>query len=144
MKWWRKRLWSTEFYSDDVDLIGEVRGTELDGQKFVLRLDNGRKISGRFQPEQEPLILEALSGHLSRRLRVIGVGQFGADGNLEQIAQVREPKLVSLEPEMSDDIPIWERIISLGEREPEGTWKLVPNDLAQRVDSYLYGRKDKR
>jgi hypothetical protein len=140
---WSIRLWSTEDYSDNVDLVGEVRGTELDGQKFVLRLENGHKISGRFHPDQEPLILEALSGHLSRRLRVIGVGQFGDDGNLEQIVQVSEAKLLSLEPELNDDTPIWERIISLSENEPDRTWESVPNDLAERVDFYLYGRKDK-
>ncbi|MBV8752209.1 MAG: hypothetical protein JO328_05040 [Hyphomicrobiales bacterium] len=127
-----------------VDLIGEVRGTELDGQKFVLRLDSGRKVSGRFHPEQEPLILEALSGHLSRRLQVIGVGQFGEDGNLEQIVQVSEAKLVPLEPELSDEVPIWERIIALGKNEPDATWEAVPPDLAESVDHYLHGRKDKR
>ncbi|MBV8898133.1 MAG: hypothetical protein JO051_16580 [Acidobacteriaceae bacterium] len=138
------RLWASQAYPDDVDLTGEVRGTELDGQKFVLRLDNGRKVSGRFNADQEPLILEALSTHLSRRLRVIGVGQFGDDGNLEQIVQVNEATLLSPEPEPSDDIPIWERIISLGKSEPEETWAVVPNDLAERADFYLYGRKDKR
>jgi hypothetical protein len=135
------RLWLAHAYSDDLDLIGEVRGTDLDGQKFLLRLQDGRKIPGRFQSEQEPLILEALSDHLSRRLRIMGKGHFLQDGTLEQVIDVNRVELLPLEPEEIKEQPIWERIADLSEAMPPETWQSLPRDLAQNIDKYLYGRK---
>src|SRR5262245_15179848 len=81
--------WAAKGYTDVIDLVGEVRGTDLDGQRFSLRLTDGRKIPGRVRPDQEALILEALNDHASRRLRIVGSGDFSHEnGALEQIASV--------------------------------------------------------
>jgi hypothetical protein len=137
------RLWSALVYSDDLNLIGEVRGTDLDGQKFFLRLQDGRKVPGRFQSEQEPLILEALSDHLSRRLRIVGKGHFLDDGTLDQIVDVDRVELLPLEPEETEEQPpIWERIANLSEAMPPETWQSLPSDLSQNIDKYLYRKKD--
>jgi hypothetical protein len=136
------RLWSAHVYLDVLDLIGEVRGTDLDGQKFFLRLQDGRKVPGRFQSEQEPLILEALSDHLSRRLRIMGKGHFLDDGALDYIVDVIRVELLPLEPEKTEEQPIWERIANLSEAMPPETWRSLPSDLSQNIDKYLYRRKD--
>jgi hypothetical protein len=153
--------WASQSYSDAVELIGEVRGTDLDGQKFSLRLPDGRKIPGRFQPDQEPLILEALGDHLSRRLQIIGIGQFSPiDGTLEQIVRVNQVDLLPSEHEvtvkaplgqevesrsvdqLTSEVPVWEQIAQLGASIPTESWESVPSDFAENIDKYLYGGKD--
>jgi hypothetical protein len=136
--------WATSSYTDLVDLTGEVRATDLDGLKFILRLQDGRKVTGRFKPDQETVVLEALGEHFSRRMRVIGVGQFAPeDGSLRQIVNVERIELLGPESASGTDIPIWERLASIGAAVPGDTWNAVPTDLSTNVDDYLYGgRKD--
>src|SRR5262245_2108288 len=67
--------WASSPLTDEVSLTGEVRATDLDGLKFSLRLDDGNKITGRFKPEHERTILDALGEHASRRIRVVGHGE---------------------------------------------------------------------
>jgi hypothetical protein len=135
--------WATSSYSDVVDLTGEVRATDLDGLKFTLRLQDGRKVTGRFKPEHETVVLEALGEHFSRRMRVIGVGQFAPeDGALKQIIDVERIELIG--PEVASDVglPIWERLASIGAAVPGDAWNDVPTDLSANVDRYLYGRRE--
>ena len=40
--------WVEPVYEDQVDLIGEVRGTDLDGSTFAIRLDDDGRCAGRF------------------------------------------------------------------------------------------------
>jgi hypothetical protein len=135
--------WAATGYTDVIDLVGEVRGTDLDGQKFSLRLSDGRKIPGRFRPDQEALILEALSDHASRRLRIVGSGDFSHDnGTLQQIASVDRIEILPSREPAAAQVPIWERISSLGAAVPDEVWNAVPSDLSQNLHKYLYGRKD--
>jgi hypothetical protein len=109
-----------------------------------LRLDDGRKIEGRFKPEHETVVLEALGEHFSRRMHVKGVGEFAPeDGTLKQIVEVQRIDLTG--PDMTSDTgsPIWQRLASIGAAVPADAWNDVPNDLAANVDQYLYGRKDR-
>jgi hypothetical protein len=134
--------WASTPYSDSVNLIGEVRGTDLDGLRFTLRLTDGRKIPGRFEAEQEVTILEALGEHSSRRLRVIGLGDHSPDGSLQQISKVERVEIV--EPEthsMPLQAPIWQRLVTIGRDLPDDVWADVPTDLATNVDQYLYRNK---
>jgi hypothetical protein len=136
--------WASVTYRDAIDLTGEVRGTDLDGLKFTLRLANGRKVPGRFEPEQEAAVLEALGDHASRRLRVIGEGDFSPeDGNLQQIAAVDRVELIEPESPAPHLSPIWERLALIGAGVPDNAWNDVPTDLAASVDEYLYGKKAK-
>jgi hypothetical protein len=42
-------------YEDSVDIVGEVRATDLDGFSFALREDDGNKVRGYFEAEQESI-----------------------------------------------------------------------------------------
>jgi hypothetical protein len=150
------RSWASRDYSDSIELVGEVRGTDLDGQKFWLRVADGRKIPGRFQAEQESVILQALGNHLSRRLRIVGIGEFSPiDGTLEAITRVEDVEVLPLEAanepagtlrEEQDAVgeePIWKQIVRLGETVPAEAWNSLPSDFAQNIDKYLYGTKDR-
>jgi len=136
--------WTTTSYPDVVDLTGEVRATDLDGLRFTLRLEDGRKVTGRFRSDQETVVLEALGEHFSRRMRVVGVGEFAPeDGTLKQIVAVDRIELVGPEVASDGDIPIWERLATIGAAVPGDAWNDVPTDLSTNVDDYLYGgRKD--
>jgi hypothetical protein len=140
----RERIvsWSSMPYTDVVDLTGEVRGTDLDGLRFTLRIPDGRKVSGRFEPEQESVLLEALGEHSSRRLRVLGEGEFSPDdGSLQQITKIRQFEILENEAPSLAPIPIWVQLAEIGARVPEDEWDTVPTDLASNVDAYLYGTK---
>jgi hypothetical protein len=138
--------WAEPSYTDSVDLIGEVRATDLDGLKFTMRVQGGRKITGRFKPEQETLVLEALGEHFSRRMRVTGVGQFAReDGTLKQVIDVEQIELIEPHEAVPEQtVPIWDQLASVGTGVPQDAWKDVPADFSTNVDSYLYGgRKDR-
>jgi hypothetical protein len=125
-----------------IELTGEVRGTDLDGLKFVLRLPDGRKIPGHFEPGQEPVVLEALGEHANRRLHVVGEGEFSPeDGSLIGIVRVDQLALVEPDTQPISEPPIWERLAAIGADVPPEAWDEVPTDLASNVDRYLYGNK---
>lgn len=137
--------WASSSYTDVVDLVGEVRATDLDGLKFTLRLEDGRKVTGRFQPEHEAVVLEALGEHFIRRMRVGGTGQFEPyDGVLRQIVEVDRIELINPAVALSGDVPIWDRLASIGAAAPKDAWDGVPTDLSANVDHYLYGGKKDR
>jgi hypothetical protein len=137
--------WAKPPFTDLIDLSGEVRAMDLDGLKFTLRLADGQKIAGRFKPEHETAVLEGLGEHGSRRMRVIGHGEFAPeDGTLKQILDVKSIEMIGPEDVAKDAPPIWERLASIGANVPANTWNAVPTDLSANVDYYLYsGRKDK-
>ena len=136
--------WATKTYPDAIDLTGEVRSTDLDGRRFTLRLPDGRKVPGYFDPDHEAVVLEALGEHSSRRLRVIGTGEFAPeDGSLQQILSVERIELIG--PEAAPPtVPIWERFASIAASVPDEAWREVPSNLSSQVDRYLYGRKNSR
>jgi hypothetical protein len=134
--------WATGAYRDAIDLTGEVRGTDLDGLKFILRLADGRKVPGRFEPDQERIVLAALGEHTKRRLRVAGEGEFSPeDGSLIQIVRIDRVELIEPEALPVHERPIWERLAEIGAAAPPEAWNDVPTDLATNVDRYLYGTK---
>jgi hypothetical protein len=134
--------WVSGTYRDPIELTGEVRGTDLDGLKFMLRLTDGRKVPGRFEPNQEQVVLEALNQHAKRRLRVIGEGEFSPDdGSLLQIVMIHRVELIEPEAPTMPERPIWERLAAIGAAVPVDAWNDVPTDLATNVDRYLYGTK---
>ena len=137
--------WASSPYSDLIDLSGEVRAMDLDGLKFTLRLADGRKIAGRFKPEQETAVLEGLGEHGNRQIRVIGRGEFAPeDGVLKQILNVESIEMIAPEVVEVDTTPIWKRLASIGADVPKDSWNAVPADLSKNVDRYLYGgRKEK-
>jgi hypothetical protein len=137
--------WASSPYDDTVDLIGEVRATDLDGLKFTLRVDDEERVIGRFKPEQETVLLEALGEHARRRMRVVGIGQFAPeDGTLKQIVEVERIEVVEPSGAPSTEPPIWERLVSIGTAAPSNAWETIPTDLSANVDHYLHGGKKDR
>jgi hypothetical protein len=131
-------------YQDVVEVSGEVRATDLDGQKFTLRLEDGSKLSVRLRPEDEQTVLQAFGEHSSVRVKVQGVGEFSPeDGALRQVAAVDQIELAK--PGAAAQVkepPIWERLAAIGKTVPDDVWDQVPKDFAANTDKYLYGEKD--
>lgn len=140
----RDRLigWASTHYEDSVDLVGEVRQADLDGAAFTLRLDDGRKVSGRFEPEHEDIVTNALRDHASRRVRVSGTARFTErDGNLDRLVEVAFLAFVPAGAAEYDDTvePMWVRLAQSGNAIEPSVWDAVPTDLAERLDHYLQG-----
>jgi hypothetical protein len=130
-------------YQDDVDIVGEVRLTDLDRRSFSIRLDTGTKVGGTYQPEQEAMIVAALGDHAVTRLRVRGTGEFlRSDGSLKQITNVDALELHEADETRtaaSDETWLLTTIADIASHVPEEEWHAVPDDLARNLDRYLYG-----
>jgi hypothetical protein len=131
-------------YEDMVDLVGEVRAAELkarEGGSFTILLENGDSVPGVFTDEQETRITEALHEHRHVRLRILGLGEFEASGQLRRILRVDhlEVRPTGETPFDPDAPPIWEVLEQLGQSVPEEEWDKVPKDAAKNLDFYLYG-----
>ena len=140
----RQRLmtWVEPIYEDVIDITGEVRLADLDGCNFPLRQDDGRKIPGKFDAEQEALITEALRDHATRRLRVRGLAEFSQpDGALKRIIRIDDvqPSTLGEAEYDSSARPVWEVIAEIGAQVPEDEWGKVPSDLSGNLHHYLYG-----
>jgi hypothetical protein len=131
-------------YSDRVKVTGEVRRASIDGNRFAVRQDDGITIEGKFQPEQEAQITEALHEHSSCRVEVSGKGTFGADGILKRIDEVdalvvRRLDEISYDPSAR---PIWEIVEELGKSIPDTEWEKLPLDASVNLDRYLYSDQE--
>jgi hypothetical protein len=129
-------------YEDVVDVVGEIRSTDLDGLNYTIRLDNQDKVAGKFTPEQEELITDALRLHAQQRLRVKGRGLF--DGTIRCLKRIVSTEDAQLEnpvksPPKEPGVPIWKAIAEIGQKVPDQDWAKVPPDLAKNLDHYLYG-----
>jgi hypothetical protein len=127
-------------YTDIVDFTGEVRAVDLGGT-FTLKLDNGSKIPGRFNADQEMVVTEALQEHTSRRLRVSGIAEFQPGGEIKSIIKIRSLTIQSAgEPAFHAQArPVWEVVAELGSQIPAKEWEKVPSDAARNLKHYLYG-----
>lgn len=142
----RKRLteWVMPTYEDVVDVIGEVTMANVGPGTFLLHLDDTEiSISGRFSPEQELEVLDALRNHQSLRLRVQGIAEFATSNRqIKRFSRVDKVAPAALAEQGFDEtvIPIWEQLAAIGESAPEGTWDNVPSDLSVRIDEIVYRR----
>ena len=140
----RKRLteWVGSSYEDTVDVIGEVRMANVGQGSFSLQLDGVETVvGGRFSPEQEAEVLEALRNHRSLRLRVIGMAEFAtSDRQIKRFMRVDDVMHTVLTDHVFDEsvVPIWEQLSAIGESAPEGTWDSVPTDLSIKIDDLVY------
>ena len=139
----RDRLihWHRENYEEQIELVGEVRATDLDGLNLTLRLDNGAKVSGKFDLDWEGDVVNALKGHKECRLRIIGIGEFsGESGELTKIQEIKEISIERLtdSASASDQTPIWEAIVAIGEDIPDEELSKLPTDLSKNLDKYIY------
>ena len=140
----RQRLtdWVGPSYEDMVDVVGEVRMANVGPGTFALQLDaTETPLSGRFSPEQESEVLDALRNHRSVRLRVEGVAEFATnDRQIKKFTRVDKVTPAPIASVIFDEsaTPIWEQLAAIGESAPKGTWDVVPNDLSMRIDDIVY------
>lgn len=140
----RQRIVSSlaRVYEDVIDIVGEVRMADIDGHNFSLRLADDSKVVGKFSPEQEAAVTEALSEHESRRLWVKGWAEFSRDdGSIRRILRVDEVKTLAVGETEYDPLetPIWEIAEEIAAKVPADAWAKVPADLAKNLKHYLYG-----
>jgi hypothetical protein len=140
----RERIitWTQKDYEDRINLAGEVRSADVDGLNFTLRIDDGTKIPGKFQPAQEKQFTDALCEHASRRLRIIGRADFSAaDGKPKRIISVELVQDYAADEEAFDPNarPIWDVAADIAAQVPDSEWDKVPADLSKNVDHHLYG-----
>ncbi len=128
-------------YSDVVTVAGEIRAADLDGGNFSLRREDGSKVFGKFSPEHEAQITEALKEHQSCSLQVEGAATFFPDGQIKRIEKVDKLQIISKERAEFDAAakPIWEIAREIGKSIPQKEWEKVPKDGSINVDHYLYG-----
>lgn len=129
-------------YEDELDLVGEIRLADLDGGNFGMRLADGAKITGKFSPDQEAIVVDALREHLTRRLRFKGRAEFVPEGKMKRIVSLTNVSLEAVQ-ELSwqeDRKPIWEIVQEISASVPDEEWEKLPADLSKNLDHYLYGK----
>jgi hypothetical protein len=127
-------------YEDEIDIVGEVRTADLDARTFVLLVNGSQRIAGRFAPEQEALLTEALHQHGTLRLRVRGRARF--DQATTQAEEFTEVDSVAIEAPVDDApsqqlVPFWQTALEIGATISEEDLARIPRDLAARADEYL-------
>jgi len=128
-------------HEDRVDVTGEVLEADVRQGRFQIWLDDGTGVTVTFSPEQEGEVTGALRDHRTRRLRVVGRGEFSAEGRLLRIADVEELQLqpVGEVPYDATARPIEEVLAELAGEIPQEDWDRLPPDLTDNLDHYLYG-----
>jgi hypothetical protein len=130
-----------ESYEDSVDIIGTVTMASVRKPKLGITLNDGREIEAIFQPEDEEIVLAALTQHHTAKIRLEGRGIFQADGMLQRIIHTsRVTHLPSGDIQYSKDArPIWQVVTDLSKEIPEEELNSMPRDGSINHDHYLYG-----
>ena len=141
----RKRLaeWVAATYEDVVEVTGEVQMASVKGQ-FSLLTGSGQPVTGKFSPQQEAQVLEALRHQNTLGLRVRGVGEFGTqDRLLRRFTRVDsvEHAAPGLSPYVEGAADLWAELDAIAAKVPADAWKAVPDDLSLRVDEPVYGHE---
>jgi hypothetical protein len=142
----RTRLanWYGPSYEDRVDVVGEVRMANVGPGKFMLQVAEAVPlVEGRFDGDQEALVLEALKAHRDVRVRIAGLAEFSTrDKQMRRFARIDRVQIEPAEPVAYDEgaPAIWDVLSAIGDSAPEGAWADVPADLSTRIDEVVYGR----
>jgi hypothetical protein len=135
--------WVAATYEDVVEVTGEVQMASVKGQ-FSLLTGSGQAVTGKFSPQQEAQVLEALRDHNTLGLRVRGLGEFGTQDRLLR----RFNRVDSVEhaapglPHYVEGAPdLWAELDAIAAKVPTDAWKAVPDDLSLRVDELVYGHE---
>ncbi len=100
-----------EDYTEEIELVGLVSGSDHDKETFTLKLKDGSTVSGPKDRGNKRLILEAHTGYDDeQKVRVKGIGRFGRNGKLTKIESVDNVELL-------DKLDISERLHELGQLE---------------------------
>lgn len=139
--------WDSSSYENCFDFTGEVVMVRVDrAKKMALALENGTSVELPFPEQQESVVLEALTGHESAKMRVTGSGEFDSSGILQRIVRLTTMELlpqgvIEYKPEVK---PIWQRVAELNKGIPPEEFDKLPKDFSVNHNHYLYGNKDKQ
>ncbi len=109
--------------------------------RFQLWVDDRTPVTVPLSPPEEDEVIEALRGHRTVRLQVIGRGEFSASGKPLRVTEVEEMRLHPV-GEVGYDAtarPIEDVLAELAAEVPEEDWERLPPDLTDNLDHYLYG-----
>lgn len=131
-------------YEDEVDVTGQVLEADVRQKRFQLWLDDKTGVRVSFTDVQEAEVTTALKDHEAARLRVKGRGEFSAQGTLQRVIAVDDLMLVRAEdPPFDAHAPAIEDVLSdLAKDVPEEEWDMLPSDLTDKLDDYLYGASE--
>ncbi len=119
---------------------GAVLEADVRDRRFELWMNDAESCTVAYPEEDEPLVTTALHAHKTMRLRVEGMGHFGADGALAEITDVTELTQAPSDAEVAARTrALMEKLLHMGEAVPEDAFADLPTDGASRLDYYLYG-----
>jgi hypothetical protein len=136
--------WQPSEFKDDVYITGELRAVNLDRCSFSLLCADGSKIDGKFSPDKEAMMTEALMQHETKRLRIKAKVECDIhSGKVKRVTQVEDYFLDLTDDELFDPSakPFWEIAAEISSQVPEEEWDKIPSDLAAHFDDYMYGKK---
>ena len=127
-------------YEDHVEIKGEVFETDVKKGRFQLWSGEETIVTVVFTPEQEDQVTTALKDHRTVQMYVKGSGEFSPQGKIIRVSRVDELRL-SKDEEKYDPTakPIEELLSELSKEIPHEEWDMLPDDLNENLDYYLYG-----
>jgi len=128
-------------YEDEVDIVGTVTMASVRKPKLGITLQDGREIEASFRPEDEAIVLEALTEHKIAKLQLKGRGVFKGMGILQRIIQTSTLILLPTgQMEYTEGTkPIWQIFEEIISEVPKEELKKLPTDGSTNHDHYLYG-----
>jgi len=127
-------------YEDLVEIKGEVFETDVKKGRFQLWSGEDTIVTVVFTPEQEDQVTTALKDHRTVQMYVKGSGEFSPQGKILRVSRVDELRLNRDEETYDPDArPIEELLSDLSKEVPHEEWDMLPDDLNDNLDYYLYG-----
>jgi hypothetical protein len=122
-------------YEDVADEIGYVLATSIRAGKFELYRDrhSGDGVDVPLEKEWEETVFAALASHDEVRLRVVGMGAYGA-GGLVRFTRVER---VELGDRSVDNASLWGAIDAVATAVPSAEWGKLAPDAAENHDKYI-------
>lgn len=125
---------------DYMNIRGEVLAADLRKMEFQLQLEDDTLIVVPFRPEHQPDVIDALQNHKTRRLQVVGEGEYRAEKLVRVVDACRIHLLPApLTKRGTPHRPIEEELAEIAKEIPQEVWDEFPDDLSSQIDHYLYG-----
>jgi hypothetical protein len=128
-------------YEDQVDIGGEVFEADVRQRKFHLWTADQSPVQIMFSDEQEQEVTTALKEHRTARMHVRGRGEISPQGKLMRVIDVEVLEIQKIGEDAFDtNAPSIEQVLrSLANEVPQNEWSLLPEDLTDNLDNFLYG-----
>lgn len=127
-------------YEEEVELTGRVCQADLESRDFALRLENGQRVPGKFEREQESVITEAMRDHQVLRVHVRGIARYTrGTTSIERLVKVIQIVSLAIDemPRAHEAELFWMMLERLSEDIPASELEKLPPDAAINLDYYL-------